>query len=79
VAAVSTGEHRQQQQRDNIGDLDHRVDRGTGRVLVGITDRITRDRGLMGLRALAAKVTVFDIFLGVVPSAASLRHRDGDE
>src|SRR5919199_5061171 len=35
-----SGEDRKQQQRDDVDDLDHRVDGGTGRVLVGVADRV---------------------------------------
>ena len=73
------GEHGEQQQRHDIGDLDHRVHRWTGGVLVRIADRIAGYRGLMGLGALAAVVAVLDVFLGVVPGAAAGRHGDGDE
>src|ERR1700739_939046 len=41
-------QNRQQQQRHDVGDLDHRVDGGTCRVLVGIADSIAGDRGLVG-------------------------------
>src|SRR5690606_9588752 len=34
-------QRREQQQRDDIGDLDHRIDRRTGGVLVRIADRVT--------------------------------------
>src|SRR3546814_8690522 len=33
------GQRRQQQQRHDIGALDHGIDGGTGRILVGIADR----------------------------------------
>src|SRR5207253_8790226 len=70
---------REQQQRDDVGDLDHRVDGGAGGVLVGIADRVAGHRGLVGFGALAAVIAVFDIFFGVVPGAAAAGHRDGDE
>src|SRR5688500_15392250 len=60
-------ERRQQQQRDDVGDLDHRVHGRAGGVLVGIADRIAGHRGLVGLGALAAVVAVLDVLLGVVP------------
>ena len=41
-----------QQQRDDIGDLDHRIDRGASGVLVGIANRVAGHRGLVRLRAL---------------------------
>ena len=69
-------EHREQQERDDIGDLDHRIDRRTGGVLVGIADRVARDRGGVGLLALAAEGAVLDQLLRVVPGAAAGGHRD---
>jgi hypothetical protein len=42
-------QHSQQQQRHDVGDLDHRVHGRTSGVLVGIADRIARDRSLVGL------------------------------
>src|SRR5690242_10307842 len=67
------------QQRHDIDDLDERIDRRAGRVLVGIADGVARDRGLVRVRSLAAVVAVLDVFLGVVPGSASCAHRDGDE
>src|SRR6478672_2555048 len=64
-------QRREQQQRDDVGDLDHRVHGRTGGVLVGIADRVAGHRGLVGLRALAAVIAVLDIFLGIVPRAAA--------
>ena len=72
-------QHRQQQQRHDVGDLDHRVHRGPGGVLVGIADRVAGHRRLVGLGALAAVMAVLDVFLGVVPGAAARGHRDRDE
>ena len=40
-------QRRQQQQRDDIGDLDHRIDGGAGGVLVRITDGIAGDGRLV--------------------------------
>ncbi len=48
-AHLLVGEHREQQQRHDISDLDHRVDRGARRVLVRIADRIAGDGRLMGV------------------------------
>jgi nucleotide-binding universal stress UspA family protein len=46
--AVDRNEKRDDQDRDDIGDLDHRVDRGAGGVLVRVADGIARHRGRMG-------------------------------
>src|SRR5262245_58096698 len=70
---------RHQQQRNDIDDLDERVDSRPRRVLVRITHRVTRHRGLVRIRALAAEVTFLDVLLRVVPRATAGGHRDGDE
>jgi hypothetical protein len=56
-------QHRKQQQRHDVGNLDHRVDRRTGRVLVGIADGVAGYRGLVGLGTLAAVMAVLDVCL----------------
>jgi hypothetical protein len=48
----SAREHSQEQQGHDVGDLDHRVHRRAGRVLIGIADGVASDRGLVGFRAL---------------------------
>src|SRR6185437_6894749 len=78
-------QHREQQQRHDVGELDYRGDGGARRVLVGVADGVAGDGGLVGVRALlvgdAAAVgkTVLEALLGVVPGAAAGGHRDGDE
>src|SRR5215510_233314 len=67
------------QQRNDVDDLDERIDRWTGRVLVRIADGVAGDRGLVSIRSLAAVVAVLDVFLGVVPGPSSGAHRDGHE
>ena len=76
---ASVRQHREQQQRDDVGDLDHRVDRGTRGVLVGIADGVAGHGRLVGIGALAAVMAVLDVLLGVVPGAAARRHGDRDE
>src|SRR3954447_4899850 len=61
----------EQKQRDDVGDLDHRVHGGTRGVLVGIAARVAGHRGLVGLGAFAAIIAVLDVLLGIVPSAAA--------
>src|SRR5690242_15018134 len=73
------GQRRQKQKGDNVGDLDHRIDGRTGGILVGIADRITRHRGLVGVAALAAVIAVLDELLGVVPGTPATGHRYGEE
>src|SRR6516165_6929117 len=63
-------EHREQQQRHDIGDLDHWIDCRAGGVLVGISHRVAGHGRLVRLGALAAVIAVFNVFLGVIPGAA---------
>ena len=44
MLAVNRGDQRDDQDRDDVRDLDHRVDRRAGGVLVGVTDRVAGDR-----------------------------------
>src|SRR3954447_2428092 len=78
-ASHIAAEDRQQQDRDDVGDLDHRVDRRPRGVLVRIADRVAGHRCLVRLRPLAAVMAFLDVFLGVVPGAAARGHRDCDE
>src|SRR5438309_1840219 len=64
---TSMRQNRQQQQRHDVGDLDHRVHGRTRGVLVGIADGVAGHRGLVGVGALAAVMAVLDVFLGVIP------------
>ena len=75
----SARQHRKQQQRDDIGDLDHRIHGRTGGVFIGIADRIAGHRRLVGVGTLAAVMAVLNVLLGVVPRAAARRHRDRHE
>src|SRR5690606_9519548 len=52
---------RHDQQRDDVDDLDERIDRGASRVLVGIAHGVARDRSLVRVRALAPVVAFFDV------------------
>ena len=49
---------------------------GTGGVFERVADRIAYDCRLMGFAALAAVVSFFDMFLGVVPGASRIGHED---
>ncbi len=69
---VLLDEERDHEQRDDVDDLDHRVDRRAGRVLVGVADGVAGDGGGVGVGALAAVRAVLDQLLGVVPGAAAL-------
>src|SRR5262249_47533125 len=66
-------------QRDDIDDLDERIDRRPGRILVGVADRIAGDGRLVGLGTFAAEVAFLDVLLGIVPGAAAGAHRDRDK
>src|SRR6185437_5005526 len=79
LLAVDRGDDRDDQDRDDVGDLDHRVDRRAGRVLVRVADRVARDGSGVGLRAIAAVGAVLDPLLRVVPGAAAGGHRDREE
>src|SRR3954466_4247229 len=72
-------QERDDQDRDDVRDLDHRVDRRPGGVLVGVADGIARDRGRVRLGALPAVRAVLDQLLRVVPRATARGHRDGHE
>ena len=51
-------QHRQQHQRHDIGDLDHRVHRWAGGVLVGVAHGVAGDRRMMRVRALFVQLAV---------------------
>ena len=82
---VTARHRREHQQRDDVGDLDHRVHGGARRVLVGVADGVAGDGGLVGVRTLLVNdavlvaEAVLERLLGVVPRAAARGHRDGDE
>src|SRR5215471_5678283 len=67
LTTIHRCDDRHDQQCHDVDDLDERIDRRSGRILVGIADRITRDRGLVRIRAFAAVVAFFDVLLRVVP------------
>jgi hypothetical protein len=70
---------REDEQRDQVHDLDHGVQRRSGRVLERVTHRVADDGGLVGLRALAPFITVLDVLLGIVPRTTRVRQRVGQE
>ena len=49
------------------------IQRRARRILEWIADRITNDSSLVGVAAFAAMSAAFDVFLGVVPTAAGIR------
>ena len=62
--------------RYHAHQLDQDVEAGTGGVFERVADRIAYDCRLMGFAALAAVVSFFDMFLGVVPGASRIGHED---
>ena len=61
----------------NGGDqLDQDVQRGAGGVLEGVAHGVADNGGLVVVAALAAVVSFFDMFLGVVPGASRIGHED---
>src|SRR5579884_1536063 len=76
ASAVDGDDQRDDQDRDDVRDLDHRVDRRAGGVLVRIADGVAGDGRGVGLGALAAVEAVLDQLLRVVPRAAAGGHRD---
>ena len=71
-------------QRDNGHELHHNVEGWAGRVLEGITNGVTDDGGLVGIRTLLEhvaivikKLTLLDVLLRVVPSTTRVGLGDG--
>src|SRR3989338_8796936 len=70
-ASLALHHQRDNQQRDDVDDLDERVDRRAGGVLVGIAHGVAGHGRLVRVRAFAAEMIVLDVLLGVVPGAAA--------
>src|ERR1700720_1489247 len=83
--ASSTREDDEQQERDDIGDLDRRIDGGTGGVFVRVADGVAGHRSLMRLAAIKmfdavlVDESVLKTLLGIVPGAAARCHRNRHE
>ena len=71
--------HGHDEQGHDVDDLDQGVDRRTCGVLVGVAHGVAGHSRFVGFRALAAVVSVFDVFLGVVPSTAAGTHGNSHE
>ena len=65
---------RHDQQCHDVDDLDQRVNGWASRVFVRVTHGVASNSGFVGIRALAAVVTVFNVLFGVVPGAAAGTH-----
>ncbi len=66
-------------QADHVHHFDDRVEGRAGSVLERVTDDIANHTGIMLGSTLAAKVAIFDVFLGVIPCAAGIGHEDGQQ
>src|SRR5581483_1557637 len=60
-------ENRNNEDRDNIRDLDHRINCRARGVFVRIAHGIARDRRLVRKRSFAAEVAFFDELLRIIP------------
>src|SRR4029077_18023022 len=67
----SLKENRDDQNRENVDDLDHRIDRRAGGVFVRIADGVTGNCRLVRERTFASKIAFLNELLGVVPRAAA--------
>src|SRR4029077_4643057 len=63
-------ENRDDQDRENVDDLDHRIDRRAGGIFVRIADGVTGNCRLVRERTFASKIAFLNELLGVVPRAA---------
>src|SRR6516162_390866 len=72
--SLSLKENRDDQNRENIDDLDHRIDRRTGGVFVRVTDGVPGNCCLVREGTFAPKIAFLDELLGVVPRAATGSH-----
>ena len=70
---------RHNQQRHNVDDLDQWVNRWACSVFVRVAYGVASDCSFVRVRAFAAVVTVFNVLLCVIPSAAAGTHRNSDE
>src|SRR5437870_9892877 len=79
LPSARSEENRNDQDRDDIDDFDHRIDGRSRGILVGIADGITGDRCRVRERPFAAEISFFDEFLSIIPRTAARCHGDGDE
>jgi len=62
---------RNDQDRDDVRHLNHRVDGGSGSILVWVADRIAGYRRLVSGRPFSTVLAIFNQFLGIVPGPAA--------
>src|SRR5260370_5814600 len=79
LRSARSEENRNDQDRDDIDDFDHRIDGRSRGIFVGIANGITGDRCRVRERPFAAEISFFDEFLGIIPRTAARCHGDGDE
>src|SRR5213080_4307015 len=72
-------ENRDNQDRENVDDLDHRIDRRAGGIFVRIADGVTGNCRLVREGTFASKIAFLNELLGVVPRAASGGHGYGNK
>src|ERR1043166_7461993 len=70
----SLKENRNDQNRKNVDDLDHRIDRWARGIFVRIADGVAGNCRLMREGTFASKIAFLDELLGIVPRAAAGGH-----
>ena len=61
------GNDRQHQDRNDVCDFNHRIDRRASRIFVRFANGIAGYCRFVSVKALAAAIAVFDVLLGVIP------------
>jgi len=56
--------------------FDKDIDARAGCILKRVSDGIPDNAGLVGRRTLSAVIALFDVFLGIIPSAAGIGHHN---
>ena len=74
VCHGQTGHH----DGDHRHEFDEDVEGRTGGVFERIADRVTDYGCLVAVRAFTTEMSFFDIFLGVIPSATGIGHKDSE-
>ena len=79
LATMHLSNERHDQERNDVDDFDKGVDGGACCVLVRIAHGVASDGCFMRVRAFAAVMAVFNVFLGVVLCTAAGTHGDRNE
>ena len=77
VLAADLGERTGEDEGNNSHKLDENVEGGSRGILERISDGITDNGGLVGLRSLTTVHTLLDVLLGVIPSTSGVGGGDG--